>query len=116
MSKLLSLKVNLDKIDKSKLYKGSKGTYLDLDVWINDEPDNYGNDASASLNLSKEERESGAKKVYVGNGKKLFVGDHTGSTLTLMVLLLNHFNLLRVSPLPLSVRGGHLGVWAIDLV
>ncbi len=72
MSKLLSLKVNLDKIDKSKLYKGSKGTYLDLDVWINDEPDNYGNDASASLNLSKEERESGAKKVYVGNGKKLF--------------------------------------------
>jgi len=72
MSKLLSLKINLDKIDKSKLYKGSKGTYLDLDVWINDEPDNYDNDASASLNLSKEERESGAKKVYVGNGKKLF--------------------------------------------
>ena len=72
MSKLISLKVNLDKVDKSKLYKGSKGTYLDLDVWINDEPDNYGNDASASLNLSKEERESGAKKVYVGNGKKLF--------------------------------------------
>jgi hypothetical protein len=80
MSKLLSLKVNLDKIDKSKLYKGSKGTYLDLDVWINDEPDNYGNDASASLNLSKEERESGAKKVYVGNGKKLFGwGSDTGS-------------------------------------
>ncbi len=72
MSKLLSLKVNLDKIDKSKLYKGTKGTYLDLDVWINDEPDSYGNDASASLNLSKDERESGAKKVYVGNGKKLF--------------------------------------------
>jgi hypothetical protein len=82
MSKLLSLKVNLDKIDKSKLYKGSKGTYLDLDVWINDEPDNYGNDASASLNLSKEERESGAKKVYVGNGKKLFGwGSSTGSNL-----------------------------------
>ncbi|WP_286963550.1 hypothetical protein [Brevundimonas sp.] len=72
MSKLLSLKVNLDKIDKSKLYKGTKGTYLDLDVWVNDEPDSYGNDASASLNLSKEEREAGAKKVYVGNGKKLF--------------------------------------------
>ena len=72
MLKLLSLKVNLDKIDKSKLYKGTKGTYLDLDVWVNDEPDSYGNDASASLNLSKEEREAGAKKVYVGNGKKLF--------------------------------------------
>ena len=72
MSKLLSLKVNLDKIDKSKLFKGAKGTYLDLDVWSSDEPDTYGNDASASLNMSKEERESGAKKVYVGNGKKLF--------------------------------------------
>ena len=81
MSKLLSLKVNLDKIDKSKLYKGTKGTYLDLDVWVNDEPDSYGNDASASLNLSKEEREAGAKKVYVGNGKKLFGwGTSTSST------------------------------------
>ena len=79
MSKLLSLKINLDKIDKSKLYKGTKGTYLDLDVWVNDEPDSYGNDASASLNLSKEEREAGAKKVYVGNGKKLF-GWGTGSS------------------------------------
>lgn len=81
MSKLLSLKVNLDKIDKSKLYKGTKGTYLDLDVWVNDEPDSYGNDASASLNLSKEEREAGAKKVYVGNGKKLF-GWGTSSSAT----------------------------------
>ena len=80
MSKLLSLKVNLDKIDKSKLYKGTKGTYLDLDVWVNDEPDSYGNDASASLNLSKEEREAGAKKVYVSNGKKLFGWGSSSST------------------------------------
>jgi hypothetical protein len=72
MSKLLSLKVNLDKVDKSKLFKGKKGTYLDLDVWINEEPDAYGNDASASMSLSKEDRESGVNKTYIGNGKKLF--------------------------------------------
>ena len=72
MSKLLSVKVNLDKVDKEKLYKGKKGTYLDLDVWINDEPDDYGNDASASQSLSKEEREAGVSKNYIGNGKKLF--------------------------------------------
>lgn len=73
MSRLIAVKIDLNKIDKEKhLYKGQKGLYLDLDVWVNDEPDQYGNDASVSINQSKEQREAGEKKVYVGNGKKLF--------------------------------------------
>ena len=72
MPRLLSVKINLDKVDKEKLYKGQKGTYLDVDLWVNDEPDAYGNDASAIQSQSKEDREKGISKNYIGNGKKLF--------------------------------------------
>lgn len=72
MSRLLSLSIDVTKLDKSRFYKGKSGTYANLDVWINDEPDQYGNHASVSENLTKEERESGAKKNYVGNGKKIY--------------------------------------------
>ena len=72
MPRLLSIKLNLDKVNKEKLYKGNKGTYLDVDVWINEEPDAYGNDASAIQSQSKEDREKGISKNYIGNGKKLF--------------------------------------------
>ena len=40
MSKIVSLSVNVDKIDKTKLVKGEKGTYLNLTLNINDEKDN----------------------------------------------------------------------------
>jgi hypothetical protein len=37
--KVISLKIDIDKIDKSKLFKGQKGTYLDAVVFLNDEKD-----------------------------------------------------------------------------
>ena len=43
MSKLLFGKINLSKIDKTKLFKGEKGIWMDLTIWLNDKPDNYGN-------------------------------------------------------------------------
>jgi hypothetical protein len=68
MAKLISARINLSKVDKAKLFKGERGTWLDLTISVNDEKDNYGNDASVQQSLSKEEREAGAKKVYLGNG------------------------------------------------
>ncbi len=59
-------------MQKERLFQGAKGTYADLDVWIEDEPDQYGNDASICHSPTKEEREAKAKKIYVGNGKKMF--------------------------------------------
>lgn len=64
MSKLLMCKIDVAKIDKSLLFKGQKGTYLDLLIWINETPDQYGNDCSIEQKTKK-----GEKKNYIGNGK-----------------------------------------------
>ena len=64
MSKLLQCKIDVTKIDKTLLFKGKKGTYLDLNIWINDKPDQYGNDCSIA-----QKTEKGKDPNYIGNGK-----------------------------------------------
>lgn len=64
MSKLLQAKIDVTKIDKKLLFKGKKGTYLDLNIWINDKPDKYGNDCSIAQRTKK-----GDDPNYIGNGK-----------------------------------------------
>ena len=64
MSKLLKCKIDVTKINKSLLFKGAKGTYLDIDIWINDKTDNYGNDVSIQQQTKKDE-----PKIYIGSGK-----------------------------------------------
>jgi hypothetical protein len=59
----------VSKIDKSKLFKGEKGTYLDAVVFLNDEKDQYGNNGMITQSVSKEEREKGGKGVILGNAK-----------------------------------------------
>lgn len=76
MSKLLSLSIDVTKIDKSRLYKGEKGTYLKLTIGINDEPDQYGNNVSSWEEQTKEERTAKAQRNFLGNGKVLFSDDH----------------------------------------
>jgi hypothetical protein len=66
MSAIISLSIDVTKIDKSKLVKDK---YLNLDVIVNDETNNFGQNVSASHSQSKEERESKVSKVYLGNGK-----------------------------------------------
>jgi len=75
MSKLVSLSIDVTKIDKSKLYKGEKGTYLNLDVWIDEEADEDWKKVSANQSQTKEERDAKQKKNYVGNGKLVFGWD-----------------------------------------
>ena len=70
MSKLITASVDVTKLDKEKLVKGKKGTYANLTIWVNDEVDQFGNDVSIQQSLSKEEREAGASKIYLGNGKQ----------------------------------------------
>jgi hypothetical protein len=72
MSKLINAKIDVTKIPKEAIYVGEKGKYLSVDIWINDEDDNYGNNCSINIQQSKEEREAKAKKVYIGNGKTKF--------------------------------------------
>jgi hypothetical protein len=43
MSKLISISINVDLLDKSKLYKGKKGTYLNISGFLKEDADQYGN-------------------------------------------------------------------------
>lgn len=69
MAKLIELKIDVTKVNKSKLYVGTKGTYLTLTVALNDEEDQYGNNVSCWEAQTKEERQIGEDKNYLGNGK-----------------------------------------------
>ena len=64
MNKLITAKINLDKIKDDLLFDGEKGTYLNLSIWINKEPDKYGNEISIQQTTKKDE-----PKIYLGEGK-----------------------------------------------
>ena len=63
----LRLKLDVTKLDKTAFFKGKSGTYVDLVLWANDEPDQYGNTHSVKQDMGKERR--GEKTPYVGNAK-----------------------------------------------
>ena len=73
MSKLLNISIDVTKLDKSRFYEGKNGAkYCSLNIWVSDQPDQYGRDASVSEALTKEERDAGVQTNYVGSGKKLY--------------------------------------------
>lgn len=61
----------LSDIPKDKVFVSEKSgkKYLNIVLWVNEEPDKYGNHAAVQVGLTKEERESKAKPVYIGNLK-----------------------------------------------
>lgn len=65
MSKLFLGKINLSKIDKTKLFDGKTGKWMDVTIWINDKPDEYGNDLSIEQSTKK-----GDSKLFIGNAKE----------------------------------------------
>jgi len=80
MSKLIGLKVDVTKLDKSKFFKADSGAvYADLDVWINEDADEDWKIVSVNQSQTKEEREAKAKKTFCGNGKLLYGWDGGGA-------------------------------------
>lgn len=71
MGQIISLKINMSEVDKTRLYKGAKGDYLDAILYINDENDQYGNCGMITQQVSKEERMAKVKGKILGNGKIL---------------------------------------------
>lgn len=72
----VSLKINVSKIDKARMFKGEKGTYLDVTVFLDpDNPDEYGNCGMLVQSVSKEERAQGVKGNILGNAKAFYTGD-----------------------------------------
>ena len=67
---IIKCKINCGKIDKSKLFKGKSGTYLDVTLLENrDGVDQWGNDGMIVQDVTKEERERGVKGAILGNFK-----------------------------------------------
>ena len=71
MATIINASIDVTKIPKESLIKGKKGTYANVTVFINDET-RFGNNASIAMSMSKEERESGQEKIWLGNGKVVF--------------------------------------------
>ncbi len=71
----MKLSIDVTKINKERLYRGKKGTYLDLMVELKDEPDKYDNDVSAWEGQSEEERKEKKDRNFLGNGKVIWSSD-----------------------------------------
>jgi hypothetical protein len=72
----ISVRIDVTKIDKSRLYKGAKGTYLDLTTFVDtDTADQYENHGFISQSQSKEEREANADRPPILGNVKVFYTD-----------------------------------------
>jgi hypothetical protein len=69
MGATITFSIDLNKIDKSKVIQGKKGTYYNVTAFVNDDVDQFGNNVAVATGLTKQERESGAKTQYLGNGR-----------------------------------------------
>lgn len=66
----LSVKIDVTKIDKARLFKGEKGTYLDLTTFIDTEQATaYGDHGFISQSVSKDEKAAGVQTPILGNCK-----------------------------------------------
>ena len=77
----LSVRIDVTKIDKSRLYKGAKGTYLDLTTCVDtEEQDQYENNGFISQSTTKEEREANVQTPILGNVKVFYTDGSTPSS------------------------------------
>jgi len=63
----VNLSIDVSKLDKSRLYKGAKGTYANLTVFIDSNPDQFGKNGGVKEQATKEERDQKVKMPFVGN-------------------------------------------------
>ena len=69
----VNLKIDVSKIDKSKLFKGEKGTYLDLTAFINvDEQGQYGDNGMITQSWKDQQKGEGP---ILGNAKVFWRDD-----------------------------------------
>lgn len=70
MSALINVSINVAKLPKEKFVTGKNGNvYYNFTVSVNDETNQYGQNASVFDSQTKEEREAKKDKTYLGNGK-----------------------------------------------
>lgn len=71
MPEPLIIKIDVTKIDKTRLFEGKNGAkYLDCVAWPTDN-DQYGNSHRIVQSVTKEERADGVKGTIIGNAKPM---------------------------------------------
>lgn len=72
----ISVRIDVTKIDKSRLYKGERGTYLDLTTFVDlDRKDQYENNGFITQSPTKEEREAKERMPILGNVRVFYKED-----------------------------------------
>ena len=66
---MISLKINLSKIDKNKIFSGKDGAKY-IDILLIPKQTQYG-DYMAVQSISKADRDAGQKSPILGNGKNI---------------------------------------------
>lgn len=67
---MIAIKIDVTKIDKALLFKGAKGTYLNVTLKDNkDGEDQYGNAGFVTQDVSAQERQAGNRGPIIGNWK-----------------------------------------------
>lgn len=70
MSQLYVGSICVSDIPEAKLVTGLNGKkYLNITIWVNDNPDKYENIGSIHVSQSKDERERSERRSYIGNFK-----------------------------------------------
>ena len=69
----IKISINVNKIEKQRLYEGAKGKYLK--VIAIETPNSEHGDYMVVQEVTKEEREAGTKGPILGNGKNLGGGN-----------------------------------------
>ena len=77
MAEILSGSINLNLIKKENIKEvtlkdGTTAKFLNINISINNEVDQYGNVAGLTISQSQEERQAKTKKVYLGNLKRVW--------------------------------------------
>jgi hypothetical protein len=73
-SKLIKGSIDLMKIKKDAIFKGKNGAkYINVDIWINEEEDNYGNNVGIKQSVKVGEK---YESHFIGNAKTKFGFDN----------------------------------------
>ena len=81
--RIINASIDLTKIDKTKIVTTDKdgqpfkngAKYLNVQIFVNDEFNQFDQDTSIAHNQTKAESEAKAPKTYLGNGKTVFNSD-----------------------------------------
>ena len=73
MGAIATISIDLNKLDKSKIVHGKNGAqYYNLNISVNDQTDQYGNNIQVTEPQTKEQREAKTPRTFYGNGKVIW--------------------------------------------